>query len=83
MASRRRLLPSLNGRLRETPAYRLAYGRDPESRELSLVDGLVVIPLVGAILAFAFYPQRALSDSESKIKETVATAQQANASGGT
>ena len=37
-------------------------------RDLSLRDGLVLVPLVLAILAFALYPQRALHDSEPAVK---------------
>jgi NADH-quinone oxidoreductase subunit M len=38
-----------------------------ESRELSLRDGLVVVPLVLAILAIALYPQFALKRSEATV----------------
>jgi NADH-quinone oxidoreductase subunit M len=42
--------------------------RPPDtSRELSLRDGVVLVPLVLAILAFALYPQIALDRSESSI----------------
>jgi NADH-quinone oxidoreductase subunit M len=38
-----------------------------ESRELSLRDGLVLVPLVLAILAIALYPQFALDRSEATV----------------
>ncbi len=38
------------------------------ARDMSLRDGLVLVPLVLAILAFALYPQRALRDSEPAVK---------------
>jgi NADH-quinone oxidoreductase subunit M len=38
-----------------------------ESRELSLRDGLVVVPLILAILAIALYPQFALKRSEATV----------------
>ena len=38
-----------------------------ESRELSLRDGIVVVPLVLAILAIALYPQFALTRSEATV----------------
>ena len=41
------------------------------SRELTVADGLVIVPLVLAILAFAFYPQGALSDSEPAVKASI------------
>ena len=46
-----------------------------ESRELRLADGLVIAPLVLAILAFAFYPQVALTRSERSVKASVAATQ--------
>jgi NADH-quinone oxidoreductase subunit M len=42
-------------------------GARVESRELSLRDGLVVVPLVLAILAIALYPQFALKRSEKTV----------------
>jgi NADH-quinone oxidoreductase subunit M len=38
-----------------------------DSRELSARDGLVVVPLVLAILAIALYPQFALKRSEATV----------------
>ena len=43
-----------------------------ESRELSLRDGLVLVPLVLAIVAFAVYPQQALRHSEATVEQVVA-----------
>ena len=40
-------------------------GRRMESRELRFADGLVLVPLVLAILAFAVYPQVALTRSRA------------------
>ena len=45
-----------------------------ESRELSVRDGLVLVPLVVAIIAFALYPQQALEDAEPKVAQVVAAA---------
>jgi len=39
-----------------------------DSREITLRDGFVLVPLVLAILAFAIYPQVALHRSESSVK---------------
>jgi NADH-quinone oxidoreductase subunit M len=41
------------------------------SRELTVADALVIVPLVLAILAFALYPQGALSDSEPAVKAAI------------
>jgi len=45
-----------------------------ESRELSLRDGLVLVPLVLAILAIAVYPQFALQRSEPTVTSIVPSA---------
>jgi NADH-quinone oxidoreductase subunit M len=45
-----------------------------QSRELSLRDGLVVVPLVLAILAIALYPQFALKRSEATVAGNAAPA---------
>ena len=37
-------------------------------------DGLVLVPLVVAIIAFALYPQQALEDAEPKVSQVVAAA---------
>jgi NADH-quinone oxidoreductase subunit M len=42
-----------------------------ESRELRFGDALVIVPLVLAILAFALYPQAALTASEPAVKAAV------------
>jgi NADH-quinone oxidoreductase subunit M len=41
------------------------------SRELTVGDALVIVPLVLLILAFALYPQGALSDSEPAVKAAI------------
>ena len=46
-------------------------GPQVESLEISFRDGLVLVPLVLAILAFALYPQLALESGEEAIKATV------------
>jgi NADH-quinone oxidoreductase subunit M len=46
----------------------------PESREISLRDGLVLMPLVAAIIALSLYPQVALQRSEESTKGAVAAA---------
>jgi NADH-quinone oxidoreductase subunit M len=45
--------------------------REAPSRELALTEGLVIVPLVLTILAFAVFPQIALDRSESSVKATV------------
>ncbi len=47
-------------------------GPKVNSFDLSLRDGLVLVPLVLAIIAFALYPQLALDSGEQAIKTTVA-----------
>jgi NADH-quinone oxidoreductase subunit M len=49
-------------------------GKNVESRELSLTDGLVLVPVVGVILFMALYPQLALHRSEGSAKTAVAQA---------
>jgi NADH-quinone oxidoreductase subunit M len=46
-------------------------GASVHSRELGLRDGLVLVPLVLAIIAFALYPQQALHDSEPAAKAAI------------
>jgi NADH-quinone oxidoreductase subunit M len=46
-------------------------GPDVVSRDLSVRDGLVIVPLVVAIVAFGVYPQAALRDSEGGVKAAV------------
>jgi NADH-quinone oxidoreductase subunit M len=50
-------------------------GEKVESREIALADGLVVVPLVAAIVALAFYPQLPLARSEASVSGAVRTAQ--------
>ena len=52
-----------------------------ESREISVRDGLVLVPLVLAILALALYPQLPLERSEGAVKASVAPAKAALAAG--
>jgi NADH-quinone oxidoreductase subunit M len=49
-------------------------GPQATSREISLADGLVVAPLVLLILAFALYPQIALSKGERSVTRAIAPA---------
>jgi NADH-quinone oxidoreductase subunit M len=42
-----------------------------ESREITLADALVIVPLVLVILAFGLYPQGALSASEPAVKSAI------------
>ena len=46
-----------------------------DSREMSLSDGLVLVPLAAVILFMAIYPQLALRRSEGSVKAAVARAQ--------
>jgi NADH-quinone oxidoreductase subunit M len=47
------------------------------SREISVRDGLVLVPLVLAILALSIYPQLPLKRSEGAVRATVAPAKAA------
>jgi NADH-quinone oxidoreductase subunit M len=49
-------------------------GPGVESREISLRDGVVLVPLTLAILGLALYPQVALKQSESSVKQALAPA---------
>jgi NADH-quinone oxidoreductase subunit M len=49
-------------------------GPDVESREMSVGDGLVLVPLVAVILFFAFYPQLALDKAERSVVSSIAPA---------
>jgi NADH-quinone oxidoreductase subunit M len=51
-----------------------------DSREITLLDGVVLVPLVAVILFFAVYPQLALQRSEGSVKAAVASAQAAQSS---
>ena len=46
-------------------------GKKVESREISLRDGLVLVPIVAVIVFLAVYPQVALHKSESSVKGAV------------
>ncbi|HUB37118.1 MAG TPA: NADH-quinone oxidoreductase subunit M [Solirubrobacteraceae bacterium] len=50
-------------------------GGGVDSREISLRDGAVLVPLVAVILFMALYPQLALKRSEGSTKKAVASAQ--------
>ena len=50
-------------------------GPDVESRELRLVDGLVLAPFIAAIVLFALYPQLELHRAEKSVTGAVADAQ--------
>ena len=52
-------------------------GPNVESREMRAADGIVLVPLVLTILAFALYPQVALYKGEASVTRAVAPAQQA------
>ncbi|MDX6641841.1 MAG: NADH-quinone oxidoreductase subunit, partial [Solirubrobacteraceae bacterium] len=45
-----------------------------ESRDLRFTDGLILVPLVVTIVAFALYPQLALHRSERSVKASVSAA---------
>jgi NADH-quinone oxidoreductase subunit M len=57
-------------------------GGSVSSREISLLDGAVLAPLVAVILFLAFDPQFALHRSEGSVKAAVAPAQRALAPSG-
>jgi NADH-quinone oxidoreductase subunit M len=50
-------------------------GPKVESRDITVRDGLVLVPLVAVILFLALYPQFALHRSEGSVKTAVAHAQ--------
>jgi NADH-quinone oxidoreductase subunit M len=54
-------------------------GRTVTSREMSVRDGIVLVPLVVLIIGFALYPQIALFKGERAVRQTIAPAQQAAA----
>ena len=53
-----------------------------DSRELTLADGAVLVPILAVILFLAFYPQLALHGSEPSVKAAVAEARNLTAHGG-
>ena len=59
-------------------------GEKTRSFDLSARDGLVLVPLVLVILAFAVYPQQALDDSQASVERVVgaAAARRRRAAGG-
>jgi NADH-quinone oxidoreductase subunit M len=60
----RMFIRAVHNRLRE----------NERSFELTAMDGLVLVPLVLCIVAFAFYPQQALKHSEPTVNRVVAAA---------
>ena len=54
-------------------------GPKVQSRDISVADGVVLVPLVAVILFFAVYPQLALHRSEPSVKASIAAARAANA----
>jgi NADH-quinone oxidoreductase subunit M len=52
-------------------------GDKVQSRDITLLDGAVLVPLVAVILFLALYPQLALRRSESSVRASVAPAQRA------
>jgi NADH-quinone oxidoreductase subunit M len=49
-------------------------GKDVQSRDISLRDGVVLVPVIAVILFMALYPQLALHRSESSVKTAVSVA---------
>jgi NADH-quinone oxidoreductase subunit M len=49
-------------------------GKDVQSRDIGLRDGLVLVPVIAVILFMALYPQLALHRSEGSVKTAVASA---------
>jgi len=49
-------------------------GPKVKSRDITVRDGLVLVPLIAVILFLALYPQFALHRSESSVKTAVASA---------
>jgi NADH-quinone oxidoreductase subunit M len=58
-------------------AFHNRVGSDVNSREISIRDGAVLVPLVLVILFLALYPQFALHRSEASVKTAVASVQAA------
>jgi NADH-quinone oxidoreductase subunit M len=57
-------------------------GRRADSREIALLDGVVLVPLVAVIVFLAFYPQLALHRSEDSVKAAVTPAHAATGPAG-
>ena len=53
-------------------------GEHVSSKEISIMDGAVLVPVVAVILFLALYPQLALHRSENSVKAAVASAQAAS-----
>jgi NADH-quinone oxidoreductase subunit M len=51
-------------------------GKQVDTREIGLSDGIAIVPLVAVILALAFYPQFVLTRTESSAKAAVAATSQ-------
>jgi NADH-quinone oxidoreductase subunit M len=49
-------------------------GKDVDSRDMTIRDGLVLVPIVAVIVFMAIYPQLALRRSEGAVKTAVASA---------
>jgi NADH-quinone oxidoreductase subunit M len=49
-------------------------GTRVRSYDISVLDGVVLVPIVAVILFFAFYPQLELQRSERSVKASVASA---------
>jgi NADH-quinone oxidoreductase subunit M len=49
-------------------------GSDVQSREITIRDGLVLVPMIAVILLLALYPQGALKRSEGSVGSSVAAA---------
>jgi NADH-quinone oxidoreductase subunit M len=49
-------------------------GKDVQSRDITVRDGLVLVPVIAVILFMALYPQLALHRSEGSVKTVVAAA---------
>jgi NADH:ubiquinone oxidoreductase subunit 4 (subunit M) len=58
-------------------------GAGVSSREMTLHDGFVLVPLVAVIIFMALYPQLALKRSEGSVKTALASSRQAAAPGAT
>jgi hypothetical protein len=50
-------------------------GKNADSREITLRDGLVLVPIAAVIVFLAVYPQVALHKSESSVRGSVASVQ--------
>jgi NADH-quinone oxidoreductase subunit M len=72
----RMFIRSVHGRV--NPAVETATGAPTGPRDLRFADGLVLVPLVGAIIALSLYPQLPLEKGEGDINRAVAPALQAD-----